>query len=716
MSLITPDLDVFVRDFSAGFLDTPESDTLPTGATPDAANAVFTHGTTSGDAKRATMQKRPGSRMLNATVIAASKAVTGLVEFAPLTAAVQFLAACDVNVWKYDESTATFTGLFGGGGGPGIVSGSLVRFLCVRGQLYICDGTSVIRYNGTTSYAAGLTTPGAAPTLAATTGPGVTGTFEGYAVWYDTNTDHESSPSAVCTPVELTNEQRLWTIPAGTPPSAATHWRVYCRRTDTGETDYYRAATTAIGTSTVTEAVLDAARRTPGPRPNVNDPPPGFAFMGSWKGFGIGVKTDGDYFYVSKAGDLQSWHPSDVLPVLVGGRSITAGHNVGEEFLLQSPNKSWRLTGDAMPLVPKEVSESFGCVTQEAGLEAADAFWGWDERKGPYVASKDLATWTSLTDGRIETILATVNRTAFASIRAGHDSVHHLIVWAVPTGTSTRCRTLLAYDYLVGAWLPPITGLEYASLGAWTKTDGAHGFYAGDQWGRVYELFSGTREGVPTGTWAVVADVTGATADTVTAAAGVFYWTESGLVGLPVALVSPAGEWQWRRILSNTGYTITLDTTNDTAWGTVPASPFTGWTVVVGGINWYWKTPWYDFGAPDKKKRGGFFTLQGKAAAAAHEIDVQLYLDDNEGAVSDKAFTFPITGGAGVWGEGIWGEGIWGTSLWGTIARRMRKQRIHRSFFTCQFQFANAYPDQEIAITGYRIEADWLARKRVGGV
>jgi hypothetical protein len=41
MSLVQPEFDYQVRSFHPGFLDSPEPDTLPHGATPDAKNCLF---------------------------------------------------------------------------------------------------------------------------------------------------------------------------------------------------------------------------------------------------------------------------------------------------------------------------------------------------------------------------------------------------------------------------------------------------------------------------------------------------------------------------------------------------------------------------------------------------------------------------------------------------------------------------------------------------
>jgi hypothetical protein len=51
-----------------------------------------------------------------------------------------------------------------------------------------------------------------------------------------------------------------------------------------------------------------------------------------------------------------------------------------------------------------------------------------------------------------------------------------------------------------------------------------------------------------------------------------FYTTGAGLMGLPVLHIDANGNTQWRRIQSNTANVLTLDTTNDSAWNTLPVA------------------------------------------------------------------------------------------------------------------------------------------------
>lgn len=234
MSALRPDRAITIRDFSAGFQDTPEQDTLPPGASPDCKNGVLVSGQISSLGTRAILQRRQGAELLNPTAIGVGHAIDGMTAFRRETFSDELLAVCDGKLVTWNAATSTFDQI---GATAPFTAGNAARFAFHRNQAYISDGSDQVRYNGTALLPIGFYPPTAAPTLTADApaGTGVTGTYEGYAVWYDSVTGHESSPSATSAQVVHTNQDRRWLKPAGTPPANVTHWRIYCRRVDTHE-------------------------------------------------------------------------------------------------------------------------------------------------------------------------------------------------------------------------------------------------------------------------------------------------------------------------------------------------------------------------------------------------------------------------------------------------------------------------------------------------
>jgi hypothetical protein len=475
MSFVDPRSQFASKDFSGGYLDTPEPDSLPQSASPSAKNCLLISVQRSEDigAARAVLRKRLGTRLVNPTAMTSSKTVDGLFEFQREGATSELLAVCNGLLKKFDN-VDTFNAVTAG---SGFTVGNPTRMLAFRNNAFVSDGVQNLRYNGTQCWTVGFIAPTAAPAIAVVAGPGVTGTYEGYAVWYDSVMDHESSPSAVTAATAFANQQRQWTKPAGAPPANVDFWRIYCRRTDTNERNYFRCASVAIATANVTESVSDGARTELGPNPSDNDVPPAFALQEEFKGFRLGVKTNSSDLYVSKQYDAESQHPKNVFPIGGKGDSkpLRCVKKFGEECLLQKPRRTYRIVGDRLPFQFVPVHSSLGNVSQEAGIEVRGWFYAYDEIVGPY--RTDLSRWQPLADNRIVTTITSVNRQNLDQIRAEHVPLYNLIIWAVPTTTS-RKRTLLAYNYVLDAWLPPITGFEYSSLSQFTTTDGQLGVYS----------------------------------------------------------------------------------------------------------------------------------------------------------------------------------------------------------------------------------------------
>ena len=145
MSYNEPGVRLDVRNFSPGFLDTPEKDTLPPGATPDAKNAFFSHLSFDGG-PNATMAKRPGTRLLMAAALAAGKRVDALHDYRREHANPMLLACCNGQVYYYDDVSLflPITG-FSGFASPG-----KVRFVTHKNMVFAMDGFIMRRWIGVT--------------------------------------------------------------------------------------------------------------------------------------------------------------------------------------------------------------------------------------------------------------------------------------------------------------------------------------------------------------------------------------------------------------------------------------------------------------------------------------------------------------------------------------------------------------------------------------
>lgn len=698
-----PDKAFMVRDFTPGYLDSPESDTLPWGATPDAKNAFLYNVDVA--QRRAVMGRRPGSRLVHTTAAVAEKVWDGLFEWAHAGSRT-LLGVIDGTLHSVDVVGASVTSI-----GSGWTAGNPARVTPFRSDAFVYDGAYQRRWDGTTLYEVGSAAPGTITNMAAGAGT-VTGTYEALYTWYNANRDRHSSPSDITATLVLAGQGRTHTKPASAAPSWATHWGTWVRRTDTSELNFFFVANTAIATAGYTETVTDVVRQRGdvAPLPSSHDAPPGaWLVLNEFKGYGIGILDGSDSYYTSAVGDLESWSPKNKFPVSrATGEYLCWAKEFGTEMLLGTSHRMWRLVNDEPPFVAQPVHPRFGNVSQDACLEVDGWFYGWDRIAGPY--RTNLVEWQQLGLHRIDDTLETINRTALAGIKCVYAEKQGLIGWAVPTSGSARRRTILWYHIELGCWLPPQTGLEYGSLTAFTDASGTLGVYCGDYWGRVLELFSGAKEGVPTTSPTDnlrKAAVVSATSSTVTVNNSVLslYTTGSGLAGLPVAAVSGAGVWQWRTIKSNTANVITLDTTNGAPWNTVPDDSY---TVVVGGIEWFWWTPWIDFALPHLTKTLQHLYVQARATSSDHLLEIKMRFNNDEGVVENIEFAFNPALTAGIWDSGRWDE-----ALWAETQRQLRKRKIQRSPISCQIRFSNAYPDQELTIPLYGLSADPLPGMQV---
>lgn len=630
--------------------------------------------------------------------LSAGDAIDGLFSFRKTGATDVLMAICDGKLFAFNPATPAWSQV--GSSAPFTV-GATSSVCFFRDQAFICDGTAQQRFNGTALLPIGFAAPTGAPALSAVaaSASGVTGDYEGFAVWYDAATTHESDRSALSATVTLAGQARQWVKPAGSPPANVTHWRVYCRRVDTNETNFYRCAEVAVATGTVTEEVADATRREPGPKPNVNGVPPVFAWLSVWQGYGIGATADSANFYVTKLNDLESVNPVDSF-LVQRNRALRSGRPYGTEFLVQTEDATFRLVGTAPPFRIEQLHSEFGNVAQAAALEVDGWFYAWDRRRGPYRTNTN--DWQSLAEAPIATTLGGVSAQYMAGIRAVYAPAIKTILWAVP-GASARRQTILGFHVPTGAWLPPMDGIEFGALTTHVNDAGAIKAYAGDYRGRVWLLFNESADAPLIEGTDLEATIASATTSSIVATGATFATDGEGLAGCPAAVLSPAGAWQWVRIASNTGDTLTLDTTNGPELDPVPSGA--GWTVYVGAIRFEWATPVLDFGDPTRKKRVWHVDVQAETPQAGDTLFADILLDGDRMVDSSLELELPVSNGGLIWGLSLWDVGTWDGPT--STGRTPSKRRVWRVCHQIQIRFYNYRPKKTMALLGYWIGADW---------
>jgi hypothetical protein len=436
-----------------------------------------------------------------------------------------------------------------------------------------------------------------------------------------------------------------------------------------------------------------------------------------FQGYRLGVRANDDQVYVSKINDPQAQHPNDVIGVSRGvGGEIRSISRFATNCVVQKASRTYRLKGDRMPFIPDEVHTTFGNVGAESAVEVQGRFYCWDEQQGPYWTDLNLR-WVPIATAAIENLVQSVPATFAKDIQCVYVKFMKTVFFSVPTNVVGRRRVLIGWHTDFQSWLPPITGLEYAAIATFLDPNGDVSLFVADYWGRLYQYFTDLVEGVPSGS--LIARVASATSGTVTcdfeqseSSTGVFsttttpvafYTTGDGLKGLPVLHVDRNGTRQWRRIQSNTGSVITLDTTNDSPWANIPQA---GEQIVVGGIDWYWRSPLVDYGEPLRKKRGGFLEIEALPGSANFATRVVGLLEGYGSRTWSTTLNFLNTGA-------LWGVGAWGVMVWGGGTQQALKFRLMRTFFKFAIELANPYPNRPVTIQSLRIGADPLRGQTV---
>lgn len=213
----------------------------------------------------------------------------------------------------------------------------------------------------------GLPAPTSAPTIAAGSGTGLTGTYIGYVTFAHKINGvivAESNPSPGSNTLALTNQDRSWTgIPTTCPNPRATHVRLYV---SVAGADAKFAAEYAIGSSTAVENIADASLlETISERRGV----PPFTFQS--EGYHDRIYYGGDpqfpdRVWFSELNEPESVASTNFVPTR-SGEAVTGLKMVRDQLLVTCQNCSYVIRGwDENDIQMEKVSPSVGCVASHS--------------------------------------------------------------------------------------------------------------------------------------------------------------------------------------------------------------------------------------------------------------------------------------------------------------------------------------------------------------
>lgn len=711
-------VDQWLESFAGGVITTLEADAIPPTAMPRARNTTLL----SAGGERAAVGKRRGLKTRNGTAITSNPAIIGQAEYSQSGGNLFHILVTDTGRIEKLNGDDTLTNL-----ATGLSGTTPPDFAQANDLLFIVNGSFAKKLNGATPSLQnfGITRP-AAPTLASPNAGAMTGTYD-FALSFINSAAgtvvHESSRSDTAS-TTVTSKKIKVTIPSsGTINDSQVDFiRIHVRKTGL-QSNFYRVTSgTGINTTyqawavsgvsqdielDLTDANLQALTLV-SPSVNENEPPPSGIKYLCWHNSRLFAADDTNVYY-SKEGFPESFHPDNVEKVNpADGQKIKGLLSVRGLLLILKETSFWGIEGDDPQTWRKEIIDSkTGCTSHRSIVLDPEGTAYWWSRVGPVAWVPD---GPPLAVGR-ELIAPTVgpdaiNHNLLSQICASLDFPRDRIIFAVPErspegeSSSTKNNVMLPYNYRLKRWESDRWDpLDVASFGVVRDSNGTPWVYIGGYFGQVFRLWDADADGVDSGT--KKGTVTSATSSTLTDSTATFNTTGAGLKGRYVYAIDSLGTIQRRRIGSNTGTVLTLDTS--LTWSITPTSSF---TYVIGGIDWQADISWLLFGEPFKNKRLHFFYAQLKTTAAATKVLLDVFRNYSNSLT--KTLSFTVTPGGAIWDQSNWDEARWADQAAANF--RLRAAIVG---YAIKLRFRNVNPDEPLVLLKVGADGE-LLNERIG--
>lgn len=619
-----------ITTWAQGVVNSASPDQLPPGASPRGHNTFLTEigeGT-------AVMGKRLGAATLNLTPLSGSPGIIGGFQFKKKNGTFLELLISDtgrIDKLNTDGTTTTINA-------TGFTSGVHYPIFAVANDLcFIVNDVDQKKYDGTSLTNFGITRP-AAPTAAAASGGGMAlDTWDVGLTYFNSATGNESSLSDFTTVTTSGSNLQInvsWSAP--TDPQV-THVRVYIRQESVGANIYQATAgaTPAPGANGfavgVTATVLNitalqyAAFITLAPGTSENNPPPSGAIGPTWHQSRMFLFDSGNIYYSNiknNAAFPEAFNALNVQPVNPndGDRIVGLFSAFGRLFIFKRFSL-WQLAGtDPNSWFVSLVSNDFGLSTMRSLLFAGGALYWWAGAQGlvgydgtsqPLSLGKQFLSATIAAD--------TLNQTALTSMSAVVDQANETLLFSVPELGQTRNTRIIPFNYRLKRFAADVWN-PFDTYSLWTIEDATHlqTVHMGNYAGQAFQWWSGSNDGVPSGT--AFGKVTSSGNTTLTDSTAAFLNTGGKLIERAVYAISSDGlTIQRRRITANTATQLTISS----AWDT---NPNTDYTYIVGGIDFQLDTAWML--SPDgfMKKRFEFLLTQCSSTDVGAALDVDIFI------------------------------------------------------------------------------------------
>lgn len=656
----------FQNNWSSGVITNARPDVLPEGSYLGAQNMQMRNlggGT-------AILGTRPGLIMHNSTKISAHT-VLGQREYRRYASSAftgYHLAVTAAGKLKVIASNGAVSDADAGAATPFTAGEHYPDFAVANNLIFIVNGKENKKFNGTNVQAVGGADP-SAPTVADNGAAGnPDGTYDFAISFYNSATGYETSRSAYNSVTVVTNKIDVsWSAPAD---AQFDYVRVHIRkgtlsgsffRMTTGSTPApnathggFAVATTATVVD-ITDAQINALVNV-SPNTTENDPPPVLDRICFHQGRLFGVDpTDPSTLLFSKLTSQEAFDPNNTIPVNVDdGDRITALVSSNEsQLLVFKRNAIYALRGTFPDWDIETVSGSVGCTSHMSTLTHDKITYFWS-LFGP-----------AATDGVEVQLLAqpnianTVDKDAVEfdllnKVAVGFDAQQLRILWSIPPNGGARNKNFLPYSIRIGAFESELWQMiDCASMTNVLDANEVPRLFLGDYNGRLFKLDHATfNDGVATGTR--TGTPTAATSTTLTDSGATFFTTGDGLAQLYVVIEDSTGAAQRKRIASNTGTVLTLDTGE--AFDPVPDNHF---TYYIGTISPVFNFGWKDGnGTPMWKKQLEYLTLDVVPPETEVELIATVTTD-----ITTVDLNLETTISGSEWDSALWDVGVWAGPL-----------------------------------------------------
>lgn len=388
-----------IRDFSGGVVQTMPADKLPPNFVYRAYDTAFRSlpgGTT-------VITRRPGWSQKSDITAANNRNVLGLFQWqteSSGTISRRLVSICSDGLLYVDGANKTIPH-----SGAAFDSLQYWKFEIAGNIVYgVATGGTADRFKlydaaAITVADIGVAAP-AAPSLNVAGAGGMTGEYDIACTWYNSYTGHETSLGTTASSGAITSKEIVVTKPAS-PPTEATHWRIYIRKNVIG-VDFWQVVSNTIATATYDVDLTDTQINNLtilAPDTQENNAPPTNLRDLCWHQSRM-FYTDGSLVYYSQPGLPEAVDPENVeLINKSDGQRIVALVSLNENTLAVFKEKAiYALVGDSpqswelRTLVPAK-----GAISNKVAKgDGLFAFWSengpcvWDGISDPVDISNDV--------------------------------------------------------------------------------------------------------------------------------------------------------------------------------------------------------------------------------------------------------------------------------------------------------------------------------------